>query len=66
MTPSWSARFFSMPTAFALVNGVGANATRPSFAKSLCAWSTASLASVGMSSGFTLKNEVSAVLVYSG
>ena len=55
-----------MPTAFALVKGVGAYATSPSCAKSSCASLTACSGSFGMSCGCTSKNDVSAVLVYSG
>src|SRR5882724_9211801 len=65
-SPYFSAVFFSVPTALALANGVGSKATRPSFSNSSSAFSHASVASDGTSSGSSPKNEVSAVLAYSG
>ena len=65
-SPSSSAWSASRPTALALENSVGANATRPFSSNSGCAWSIASCPSDGTSSGAVLKNEVSAVEVYSG
>ena len=62
----FSAVLFSRPTALALANGVGSNAWRPSFSNSAFAFSQASVASDGTSSGSRPKNEVSAVDAYSG
>src|ERR1700710_585588 len=62
----FSAVVLSSPTALALANGVGSKAVRPSFSNSSFDFSHASVASEGTSSGSRPKNEVRAVLAYSG
>ncbi len=66
LTPRSSAVDVSSPTAFALENGVGGYAVRPLSSNSVCESSNACCAFAGTSSGGVLKNEVSAVDVYSG
>ena len=65
-TPSSAARACVIPTALEFVNGVGGSAVMPASAKPSRACSNASCSSLGILSGCTPKNVVSAVPVYSG
>ncbi len=65
-SPSFWAVDFNAPTALALAKGVGGNACTFSFLKSALACAYAASALAGTFSGSTPKNEVSAVLAYSG
>ena len=67
LSPSSSAVVVSVPTAFALANGVGGYATRPSLVELRLRLVVRLLARPhGTSSGGLSKNEVRAVEVYSG